>query len=711
MQETEDSDTESVRSQVMEDEERTTPRPEEDDRGQTATNPMFCSVVLDRLKLEEITAGKELEEKEDMNRKSGKQSISRIPTFQSTKKRPISGSHSTELQLPPKDIPSDAAEPQPKAGSGAVEVPKSRLYGITALPLPTARLPSKVASEAPSISHTEQAALSTDDTLTSASQESGWMAEPVHVGVMVTPRPAIRVDQGDRALEKEADLAQDLIPHPPSFSQTLQVDAADMWEVDVGEEIHLSASGDTENLESEEAIGGDGENVSQVQAIMDEEPPWEAEPVKSDFVLEEEDSSSSSDIQHIDDPPVEKWAFGGIGESGEVNGSQKQNISLQNVPPKSTTLPEDSSDTDEPTISAVLHEPVKASQSTRRSSCPNFGFCFLLPITLLLLGGFGQHVWQYGLPMSVAHLTAQLELHWLEGIGLVEEPCGSDCRVRLVESVPEDLFYSDPLGLSSISDSWLHLLKEANSSVRIAAFYFTLRNTDDGLTQPTDSQGRKVLDQLKELKAKAVKLQIAVNTPQTSSQDTSELAATGAEIREVDLQSVTGGIVHTKLWVVDQKHIYLGSANMDWRSLSQVKEVGISVEDCSCLAQDAHRIFEVYWNIGAEENGSLPPYWPARLSALSSSQRPLHLKFNGVPSRVYLSSAPSLISTRGRTDDLSSILSVIADAQKFIHISVMDYLPLSQFTKPLRNIQLVRELLHPDGRRGLGGEPDGCRSG
>ena len=45
----------------------------------------------------------------------------------------------------------------------------------------------------------------------------------------------------------------------------------------------------------------------------------------------------------------------------------------------------------------------------------------------------------------------------------------------------------------------------------------------------------------------------------------------GAEVREVDLKAVTGGIVHTKLWVVDQKHFYLGSANMDWRSLSEVK--------------------------------------------------------------------------------------------------------------------------------------------
>lgn len=64
----------------------------------------------------------------------------------------------------------------------------------------------------------------------------------------------------------------------------------------------------------------------------------------------------------------------------------------------------------------------------QRSGCSSFVlFCFL-PTTLLLLGGFGQHVWHYGVPMSVAQLTAQLELHWLEGFGLVPEPCSTDCR-------------------------------------------------------------------------------------------------------------------------------------------------------------------------------------------------------------------------------------------------------------------------------------------
>lgn len=61
------------------------------------------------------------------------------------------------------------------------------------------------------------------------------------------------------------------------------------------------------------------------------------------------------------------------------------------------------------------------------------------------------------------------------------------------------------------------------------------------------------------------------------------------------------------------------------------------MENCSCLAQDAARIFGIYWDIGDRKNGSLPPYWPGRLSALSSASHPLVVNVNGVPARVYLS--------------------------------------------------------------------------
>lgn len=47
----------------------------------------------------------------------------------------------------------------------------------------------------------------------------------------------------------------------------------------------------------------------------------------------------------------------------------------------------------------------------------------------------------------------------------------------------------------------------------------------------------------------------------------------GAQIRKIDLPRLTTGVLHTKFWIVDQAHVYLGSANMDWRALTQVSSL------------------------------------------------------------------------------------------------------------------------------------------
>ncbi len=46
--------------------------------------------------------------------------------------------------------------------------------------------------------------------------------------------------------------------------------------------------------------------------------------------------------------------------------------------------------------------------------------------------------------------------------------------------------------------------------------------------------------------------------------------------------------------------MYVGSANLDWRSLAQVKELGLLVEDCPALARDVAKMWEVYWMLGGE---------------------------------------------------------------------------------------------------------------
>lgn len=661
-EETDESDSEYVRIQVMG--SHVSPQAEQEEAAAEETHVTelkSCSVMLNRLdgdKTEKI----ELEDKEDMNRKGGKP-VSRIPTFH---KRPPGVSQNTELPVPKKESPANVV-PE-KAGSGSVEVSKSKVPDIRerVLPLPSVRAPTTGFDGPSAFTSTESTAYSSLFT----APKSRSLLESVQNPLMtVSPRPAIRPghDQEEsQTPEVKADVPVTHLPHEHSPGLKMQGNGAEKREPEFKCMTAPPDSGHL-TLESGESTQVMEEIPDTVDAIMDEEPPWDTEPT---YVPELKVSESSSSEAECED---------------DSHDSEQQNDlqETQAIPTQVANLAEKKASTDEFPSSATQEMPTKAgsTRSKKRSASCNFALLCLLPTALLILGGFGQHVWHYGLPLSVAQLAAQLELHWLEGLRLIPEPCSTDCRVHLVESIPVGLYESSPPAHQSIAQSWLRLLHKANSSVHIAAFYFTLRSSD---MDSSDSQGRMVFEHLKKLESKGVKLKIAVNAPQTSTQDTADLAASGAEVREVNLKAVTGGIVHTKLWVVDQTHLYVGSANMDWRSLSQVKEVGLLVEDCSCLAQDASRIFDVYWSIGGTTNGSLPPYWPARLSALSNSQNPLQLKFNGVPARVFLSSAPPQVSARGRSDDLTTILSIIDDAQEFVHISVMDFLPLSEFTMPHR---------------------------
>ncbi|XP_008289319.1 phospholipase D3 [Stegastes partitus] len=263
------------------------------------------------------------------------------------------------------------------------------------------------------------------------------------------------------------------------------------------------------------------------------------------------------------------------------------------------------------------------------------------------------------------------------------ESCSDPCRIVLVESIPEGLEFNSSTTHPSIFQAWMSLMSEARSSVDIASFYWTLTNQDTHTEEPTAAQGEAVLQKLAELSGK-LSVRVAVNTPQASQpqDDLQLLNDSGADIRKVNMRKLTTGVLHTKFWVVDKKHIYIGSANMDWRSLTQVKELGAVVYNCSCLAADLGKIFEAYWFLGDSE--SIPSPWPVSFSTLYNKDTPLQLPLNDTPSDVYLSSSPPSFCAAGRTPDLQSILSVMEDAESFIYIAVMNYLPTMEFSHPKR---------------------------
>lgn len=264
--------------------------------------------------------------------------------------------------------------------------------------------------------------------------------------------------------------------------------------------------------------------------------------------------------------------------------------------------------------------------------------------------------------------------------------CSDACRIVLVESIPEGMSFSDgSVPNPSTFSTWMNLLGTASRSLDIASFYWTMTNEDTQTHEPSAAQGEQILEELLQLSQRDVTVRIAVSRPSAKwpLNDLQALEQSGAVVRVVDMPRLTGGVLHTKFWLVDGTHLYIGSANMDWRSLTQVKELGAAVYNCSCLAKDLGKIFEAYWALGVPD-ASIPVPWPANYSTPFNMETPLELKLNDTDAAVYFSSSPPALCAAGRTQDLGALLNVIDAAEDFVNIAVMSYLPTTEFSHPQR---------------------------
>ncbi|XP_012151519.2 5'-3' exonuclease PLD3 [Megachile rotundata] len=278
-----------------------------------------------------------------------------------------------------------------------------------------------------------------------------------------------------------------------------------------------------------------------------------------------------------------------------------------------------------------------------------------------------------------------------------DSSCMNGCNLSLVESLPIGMNYSNGtvFTVGNTYDTWLKLISLAREKIEIASFYWTLRRED---VYPDDSakQGEEVFRSL--LRAgrdRNIQLSIAVNVPSQINPNVDiELLAkkANAKVKSLNFAALLGaGVLHTKLWIVDRTHVYVGSANMDWRSLTQVKELGLVVFNCSCLANDYAKIFDVYWMVS--EEGKIPAVWPDSFTTKINLKNPMKFTFMDNKYKTFIASSPPPFSSKGRTNDIDAILYCIEKAEKFIYIAVMDYFPLTVYTAKIRYWPIIDDAL------------------
>ncbi|KAJ1370791.1 hypothetical protein KIN20_032594 [Parelaphostrongylus tenuis] len=167
--------------------------------------------------------------------------------------------------------------------------------------------------------------------------------------------------------------------------------------------------------------------------------------------------------------------------------------------------------------------------------------------------------------------------------------------------------------------------------------------------------------------------------------------------RTLDIEKVLGrGRMHSKFIISDNKHFYLGSANLDWRSLNQKMELGVLVENCECLGEDLKNIFGLYWQFPSESMQKA-----LEKEAFYNMKKPLAIEIEGERSAIYLATSPKELSNRDRTWDLDAIVTEIDNANESLNIHVMDYFPLFIYSSPKMHFPTIDDALRRAVIRGV----------
>lgn len=245
------------------------------------------------------------------------------------------------------------------------------------------------------------------------------------------------------------------------------------------------------------------------------------------------------------------------------------------------------------------------------------------------------------------------------GASAATAPAGT---LTLVESWPVETTLDHP-GIPDAADVWVRLFDGATTSIDLGEFYVS--------TEP-GSRLETVLGALTRAADRGVNVRLAADAKfaKTYPDTLAQLDAHAhIEVRKLDLDPVTGGVLHAKYFVVDSREAYVGSQNFDWRSLTHVQELGFTVDEPR-VVDVYERVFAIDWAIA----GGTPV---ADALAAAPTVDPL---LEGVPVNVGggVATVTPVASPTGllgdeRLWDLPYLLSAIEGARTRIRLQALSY--------------------------------------
>jgi len=179
--------------------------------------------------------------------------------------------------------------------------------------------------------------------------------------------------------------------------------------------------------------------------------------------------------------------------------------------------------------------------------------------------------------------------------------------IQLGETRPIETALGDP-SLPTAADLWVDMIRGAKTRLDIEEFYLS-RKPGEALDP--------VLDELGRASARGVKIRLILDAGmhRTYPQPGDSLGRlANFSVRTIDYHRIAGGVQHSKFMVVDDREAWLGSQNLDWRSLSHIHELGARVR-LEPVAKTFADVFETDWaacdtNSKAAPVDRKPATWP-----------------------------------------------------------------------------------------------------
>jgi phosphatidylserine/phosphatidylglycerophosphate/cardiolipin synthase-like enzyme len=240
--------------------------------------------------------------------------------------------------------------------------------------------------------------------------------------------------------------------------------------------------------------------------------------------------------------------------------------------------------------------------------------------------------------------------------------------IELVESIPIETTL-DNSDIRNTSEVWFEMINSAKKTLDFGEFYISHKEGD--VLEP-------ILAAIYDAADRGVKVRFIVdgNMYKTYPETADKLNEhPDIDVHVFKLNEITGGVLHAKYFIADDREIFIGSQNFDWRALEHIHELGLRIENKK-LIKFYKELFELDWSLSAEDADT-----DALLSNIVLSkdlkthqiQNAKYGKINIVPTASNLK-----IIYHAKNWDETQLVRLIDSAKENIRIQLLSYSPQSR---------------------------------